>query len=167
MARAPRYASTPSPFSPGGATAMLKKRPIPKLRRTLSLERLEDRTLLAGNLTVSVNAGTLTITGDQGNVSQDFEIFPLGAGAVLVESATSTINGAAQPFVANNVNNIIATLFDGMDSATINQISITGFINITLGTGNDQLMVDNSIFGQLDATAGREQDGAGGNITAE
>jgi hypothetical protein len=132
----------------------------------LSIERLEDRTVLSGNITASFNNGFLSIIGDAGD---NDVLFRQTGEKITVQSETSTINGqpGLVPVPFNNVKSIGVLFFDGKDSVSLIGLNVPGAINIVEGTGNDSLRIDNSTFQQLDATIGREQSGARGNIVAE
>src|SRR5690349_4996770 len=69
MARSPRFQRFAQFSSRGGIVAMLQKRPVSRSRRSLAVERLEDRLVLSGNVFVFQNAftGQLILTGDNGN----------------------------------------------------------------------------------------------------
>src|SRR5262245_43598107 len=83
--------------------------------RTLAVERLEERRLLAGNVTASVVNGNLVVSGD--SASNDVVIAQTPSGIVVLGQPGTTINGGAS-FTA---------------------VGVTGDVRVTLGGGNDTL----------------------------
>jgi hypothetical protein len=106
--------------------------------RPLKLERLEDRSMMAGNVTVKITAGDVVITGD-GN-SNDIEISQPSLDRFKVTGRTS--NGALTKI--NGVSN---------RSFFYNLTSFNDDIIINMNGGNDRIFVHgyDSGFGDLDA----------------
>lgn len=101
----------------------MSKTRTPRLRhRPLFVEGLEQRTMLAGNVTASVRGGTLFVTGD--NDDNAIVIQQTGPNRFTVVGATAsdtTVNGRAEgtAFVANGVRNFEIDLRGGDDSLGI------------------------------------------------
>ncbi len=90
--------------------------------------RLEDRTLLAGNVTAAISGGNLVIQGD--GLSNIILIEPTAnAGEFKITGTVTTVNGAANVTLAGLTGDIIAQMGDGNDQV---QISTNGTQDITL-----------------------------------
>src|SRR5437879_2300348 len=86
-------------FSFGRRSVMLRKLRNDRLRRTLLVERLEERTVLSGNVVALQDpTGFLSVVGDNGDnaiaITQDSG----GADIITGETATSVNNGPAASF---------------------------------------------------------------------
>src|SRR5882757_11237575 len=94
--------------------------------RTLSFQTLEDRSLMAGNVAVSVQNHALVVNGD--NKDNAIEIQPIGNGQYKIfnTDGATTVNGQLTPQV-----------FSG----------ITGDFKIKLNGGTDVLSIDNAAHG--------------------
>lgn len=116
------------------------------MRRILSLEALEDRTLLSGNVIATLDAttGILSISGDAGNNSITISQQP---GNVLQVAGTpvkgpppdvTTVNGVKYTnFASTSVTAINIKMLDGNDTVVMNGASIPGNLTITAGKGKD------------------------------
>ena len=99
----------------------MKNSHTPRLRhRRLFVEGLEQRAMLAGNVTAAVRSGTLFIGGDSADNSVIIQ--QTGVNRFTVTGAGTTINGSAAPFIALSVRNLDVDLRGGDD---------------TIGIGND------------------------------
>src|SRR5215475_3680231 len=109
--------------------------------RRLGFESLEDRTLMAGNVTAAVVNGTLQITGDKSANVIQIQQAP-GNGIRLVGVGT-TINGssAARVFGASDIS---LDMLGGNDSVTASSLA-TGALTGSLGDGNDTVAFSNVI----------------------
>ncbi len=90
--------------------------------RRLQVESLENRELMAGNVTVSFSNGDLRITGDA------------NANHVQVRQASPgvyTITGVTTGGAATKVNNVA--------NGTITARGVNGNVVVQMGSGNDQL----------------------------
>jgi hypothetical protein len=119
---------------------------ISPLRRTLTVEALEERTLLTGNVLASLNAttGLLTITGDSGN--NQFALAPASdnTGALRITGTATTINGATTAdFTLAQVKAITMVLAGGLDNVTLTGFSIPGQVTITYGNPQDVFATSN------------------------
>jgi len=109
----------------------MKKHRTPRLRhRSLFVEGLESRAMLAGNVTAAVRGGTLFVTGD--NLDNQVVIQQTGTNqfsVVGVTASATTVNGKAEgiAFTGNGVRNFEINLRGGND---------------TLGISNDLAYLD-------------------------
>jgi hypothetical protein len=126
-------------------------------RRTLSsprwaLERLEERTLLSGNVTATVTTGgNLLVVGD----AQANQIaIQTTSGALQVSSldGTTTINGGAGPFTATGFTGDVDVFMK--QGADVVDVGGTGAVTslphnlvIDTGSGNDTVAVENASIG--------------------
>jgi hypothetical protein len=151
---------------------MLRKRRTVPLRRTLQLEALEQRTLMTGNVTVSLDfAGTLHILGDGGGVSSTFPEYvqvldssPPGLPNLTFRvqgkpGTFTSINGVQFiDFVGSSINSVTAafptfsspTIFNGLDiigmfpSAPTSGTSFPGQVTLSAaGSGATSLSISN------------------------
>ena len=104
------------------------------------IESLESRLLLSGNVTVSVVAGTLYLTGD--NLSNDIVVQATNHDQFQVASGASptTINNAAGPLTVSNVTgNVQIALNDGDDRLVVNSSQNARDFSISGGPGNNNI----------------------------
>jgi hypothetical protein len=134
---------------------MLQNRRTARLRRIPTLELLEDRTVLSGNVLVSRNimSGQLLIAGDNGNNSYSINV------TSLLGTPTLTVTGSLVPLASataingipggrfftplNGVNEIDITEGNGTNTVTMNGFSLPGSIKITAGTGVNTITLTN------------------------
>jgi hypothetical protein len=105
------------------------------LRRRLRIESLENRYLMAGNLTSSLDGGVLTLTGD----ALDNLSFVNGTGVpgqVIVQPVATTIDGQAAPKTFNGVESVVINSLDGNDQFSFQNLAVTN-LTVLLGNGND------------------------------
>src|SRR5438132_4864091 len=150
-------------FLYGGVT-VLQNRQNDRLRRRLIVERLEDRTVLSGNVTAALDpvTGVLSIIGDTSDNAIAITQGVNGTAIITGETAT-TINGAAAAGF-DNVTGINVQFLDGNDRVKINTVVLSGALSITAGTGNDTITLGNSTLQQADITVATDTSGAQGNI---
>ena len=75
-----------------------------------AIERLEDRTLLAGNVLVSLGAnGLLTIRGDKSANNLSVEQTTSGLQVASTDGGATEINGGAGPFTAAGTPSPVST----------------------------------------------------------
>ncbi len=91
--------------------------------RTLGFQRLEDRTLMAGNVTVAVQNAALVVTGDNSNNAIVITQSGSGKYTVAPGDSNTTINGK-----------LAAQTFSG----------VTGDFNINLKAGADSMQIGNA-----------------------
>ncbi len=128
-------------------TQAAAKRHAPNQRRLrLGAERLEDRQLLAGDVSASVVRGTLSITGD--NADNFVEVFATATpGQFVVEGFTdnqgvnTTINHSANPQTFSGVTNINVSLKRGDDFFGFENGTVAGNMTIDMGDGNNEVNV--------------------------
>jgi hypothetical protein len=107
------------------------------LRRTLTVEALEERALLTGTVAaILAPSGTLQITGDAAD--NHFTIAPSPIpGHIRISGNPGTftaINGVAfTDVLSHDLTDITMTLLQGKDSATLLNFSISGDLNIFYG----------------------------------
>lgn len=107
-----------------------------------SFDRLEDRTVPAGNITAKVAYGILSITGDE--LANSISIAKNNSGGVTISSGSdaTTINGSSTPVTLKGFSSVNIKLKDGNDTLDISQLSVSRDINIELGAGDDTLTID-------------------------
>ncbi len=113
-----------------------------KLRFYPSLDRLEDRTVPAGNVTATFSGGMLRILGD----AEDNQISIVGDGkgnVTVSGSNDTTINGQEGPISFSKVRKSLEVwMRAGDDSVTISHLKLLRTAFVHLGEGNDTLNVD-------------------------
>jgi hypothetical protein len=131
-----------------------RSRKTEKLRRPvsnrLSVERLEDRALMAGNVTASVQRGVLVITGDASDNAITVNWVQKNTYQVLsaeANSANTTVNGVdsttANPQTFSGVTKGIRIVMNaGNDTVTFGApdstaFAVAGYLQIDMGAGND------------------------------
>ncbi|QDU30868.1 hypothetical protein ETAA8_60170 [Anatilimnocola aggregata] len=135
-------------------------------RRTfLTVESLEERTVLAGNIAATVSNGYLNLTGD--SADNRIEIMRSDSNDVTIRSldGTTRINGQDGPITLSNVSKgIIANTGDGDDELDITGSSTTVFrvlgdVRLNTGNGDDIIRFTNfSMAGSLTVTMGAGED---------
>jgi hypothetical protein len=96
-------------------------------RRTMFLESLESRAMLAGDISVNVSGGNLIVRGN--NADNQVAILKLDTGEYAVAGFNgTTVKGSANPYIAKGV---------------------TGNIDVDLKSGNDLLGVGNDVAGLI------------------
>jgi fibronectin-binding autotransporter adhesin len=114
--------------------------------RMLRFEPLETRALLAGNITASVNAGELDITGDA--ASNSVLVWQTGANTWKVQGIGTTLNGSHATFTAPGVTgNIEANLNAGNNFIKVFSGAVPGALDILTGKDNDTVQVTNVTTG--------------------
>ena len=133
--------------------------------RKCKFESLENRQMMAGDVSASVHAGTLFIKGD--NLSNGITIT---AGAIpnqviitgtTIAGAGTTVNGITNlPVAVNNVTmGMKINMKGGNDTVTINNLTLNGTAKINTGAGIDTLIVNAStICGDLNVKTGGSAD---------
>ena len=127
------------------------------------LERLEERALLAGNVTAQLLGQTAVVNGDMANNS--VQIF-IESGNVVVRGLDgTTINGTSDDFILASgtislPGHFSASLGDGNDTLTIAGVTVSRNAAISGGQGNDQIAVMGSsvVSGDLTISGGSGAD---------
>jgi hypothetical protein len=112
-----------------------------------SFERLETRSLMAGNVTAAVVGGNLTITGD--DVANYISLRELGdTGKWEIVGLKTSINGNAPRVVTAPVTgSITINLNGGADRLNIHDGNVPGHLFITMGDGDDTASLSNLQLG--------------------
>jgi hypothetical protein len=129
-----------------------------------TVERLEERTLMAANVTQS--GGTLTITGDNsddavllvGNGTGEVEVFVDTDGDGSIDSSLGTFTG---------VQNIKLNTKGGDDAIGLEAVEIAGSLDIKTGGGGDGVIMGDMVVGgatSLNTGAGSDLIFAGGEF---
>ncbi len=157
-------------------SSQARLQPARSTRAKLGLENLERRELMAGNVTVELKNGDLVVTGD--NSSNSVEIYQTSLDHYKVigktEGGSATkINGkvgGSFTFTLNDArytDDILINMNGGNDVVNIHGSSAEWYdidahdeIYITLGSGNDQVYLDNiETTRDLNIDAGSGRDG--------
>lgn len=127
--------------------------------RALAVETLEDRSLLAGNVTASMSGSKLVIQGDgEANhvvLSYDRATQRLHVNGVATPGGATTINGSSTPPAGfARVRQVQVLLGDGDDTLEVlnpgaTDVVITQYFSIDTGGGDDTV-----VFGRVGNAAG-------------
>ena len=125
----------------------------PHTHRKCRFESLEQRNVLAGNVTAAVVDGDLVITGDDlGNVFTLDQPGGPGTDYRLIGNDTTTINGGPSPITlpgsgAAVTNDILIDLLGGDDIVRVAGVHAPDDLEIDAGVGNDLVAVFGSDAG--------------------
>lgn len=116
-----------------------------------TLEQLEDRTLLAGNVTAQFLGQHAFVNGDSADNS--VQVLVDGGNIVLRGSDGTTINGSSNDFVlaANSTSlpgSLVASLSSGNDTFAVDGITIGRDLFVNGGSGNDLLVASATNVGR-------------------
>ena len=123
-----------------------------------SLESLEGRRLLSGNVTAvyDTSAGALVVHGD--NKSNDIQIVQSAFGFVVTGVNGTKVNGSAAPQdVGAPTGNLICQMGNGDDSVEFAD-SIANNVSFGMDNGKDSLIVRNVLLNDLDIDTGNGDD---------
>jgi hypothetical protein len=112
--------------------------------RRARFECLENRNLMAGNVTATLTGGMLLLTGD--NNANGLVVHQTGSNRFQVQGVATHIKFGAQnaySFTFSGVTDIAFNMRGGNDSVTVYNSSLTGSMAAEMGTGNDALSVTN------------------------
>jgi hypothetical protein len=129
--------------------------------RRFNFERLENRTLLAGNVTTNFVGGLLTLTGDA--AANSIQLTQLSNGDWRVKGIGTKINGTNSVPKFTGVTDITTELKASNDTVSITKGTITGELDVDDGApngGNDTVLLNKFNVGGVDL------DLADGNDTA-
>jgi len=91
-----------------------------------------------GNVTATVNwSGVLTITGESGN--NIIAVSQVSPSVLQVAGGGTTVNGSSDPATFNSVSGVTISFQNGNDSVTLDSVTVSGSISITVGTGADDI----------------------------
>jgi hypothetical protein len=131
---------------------MLRSNTDRKLR--LGIETLEDRRLLSGTVTISVDDGALTITGDRkGNCIE-----------ISTQNNEVRIEGCSRTRIRGDIGDediedIHISLFEGKDEVRLHDLDFEGDVSIHTHEGKDNVeMEDVNIDGDLSIALGQDKD---------
>ncbi len=123
-------------------------------QRPFLFERLEHRSLLAGNVLVAVNAGELDITGD--NAANSIQVGQVSPGTWKVTGIATKLNGGNAPVTESGVSTIDIQLSGGNDTCIVTGGTLTGGLFImaddnpsTPPDGNNVVQVSNVTAGAV------------------
>lgn len=142
--------------------------------RKLGLEECESRQMLAGNVSVAVSGGDLTITGDGAANGVQIAQARNAAGAAILGSyvisgftqggASTTINGQAGAVIVNGVNDDVQiSLQGGSDqlrtASNVGRHLFADDVMINMGEGNNTVRLENiSVRDDVTVTSGSGAD---------
>ncbi len=111
----------------------------------------------SGNVSVSVNLGVMTVTGDAADNSVVIE-GTLDTSVFLVTpgDGSTTINGASSPYTTPVANHeVYIDMGGGSDDLVMNNVTITRLCKITTGIGDSSVTMNNVVLNkQLRLTMG-------------
>jgi hypothetical protein len=120
-----------------------KRRTSPRAAAALSVERLEDRALMAGDVSVYMSRGALVLQGD--NASNEVLIRAQTGGGFIVEGRNqTTINRGSAGFTVSGQTisgNFVAQMRGGNDILTMEDVRGGGLIYLEGGSGSDQFLL--------------------------
>ncbi len=113
------------------------------MARKMSVEWLENRALMAGDVLASVRGSILRLEGDA--AANEVAMTDLGGGRIEVKGVNgTTINGSASATLERVHLGIRVELKDGNDVLSFvgNKDHMLPNVSISTGTGNDSLTID-------------------------
>ncbi|MDB5318938.1 MAG: hypothetical protein JWN40_569 [Phycisphaerales bacterium] len=113
-------------------------------RLLAAVEWLESRTLLAGNVTVSVVGGDLVVTGDAARNRFVVDARGLAAGEVRVRAAddSTTINGEFEAVLGGVTKSFRIDTGPGADMLNVQDLAVAGDLRINGGRAGDTLSLN-------------------------
>jgi hypothetical protein len=112
--------------------------------RKARFECLEDRNLMASNVTAALTGGALSLTGD--NNANYLIVHQTGANRFQVQGINTNIHFGSQTsrsITFSGVTDIGFIMRGGNDSVTVYNTSLTGSMGVEMGKGNDVLSITN------------------------
>ena len=112
-----------------------------------TLELLESRRLLAGDVSVEVVDGNLVMRGDRASNQIEVRKISDGTAALAIiglageDGVPTTVNGAERIAVDGVTGDVIAAMYRGDDLIYIHDADLPGAVKIRMGTGNDTVLV--------------------------
>jgi hypothetical protein len=110
----------------------------------VTMDGLEGRVLLSGNVTASVASGILVMKGDAAANEIVMTRSGLSANQIRISSGSSatTINGAAGPLVLDGVRGLKVQLMGGNDNLKLDNANFDRAVSIDAGGGNDLVQIE-------------------------
>src|SRR2546421_5208725 len=122
-----------------------------------SLDALEPRLCLSGNMTATVTNGDLVISGGASSTAITIDADQLESGQLrLTPEHFSTINGQSEPIVLSGVSGeVLINLRRGRDDVRVEGVTFAGSLTVLGGRGVDNIVVaDSRVRGSLKIGAG-------------
>ena len=136
-------------------------------KRRLSVESLESRQLLTGNVALKVIGGNLFMTGDDANNSVTLAGTATPGKYIVTGLASTKIDGKASETLTGITASVIVNLNGGNDTLEITKLKIGGDLNVNMGSGNNKLDIttagpvnslQNSVGGSVVVNSGSGND---------
>ncbi|MBX3418666.1 MAG: vanadium-dependent haloperoxidase [Pirellulaceae bacterium] len=135
----------------------IKIRPVACHRHPLDYSPLEDRVLLAGDVSVSFRSGNLRLVGD--NADNAIRIEKVDEGLVRVVGQGTSLNGSINPFeVRGDIRELSVDLKGGNDQITLVGLNVSKKISVKGGQGNDRIELSNTTTRDLAVDSGSGDD---------
>ena len=117
-------------------------------KRKLTVQPLESRNVLAGNVIGGIVGNTLSLTGDVDHNQFIVEEIASNQFQVTGLSGTTINSAGSQIFTASQVDNVIINTLDGDDQVIVNNVSLTdsplGNLQIRTSGGDDVVSISNT-----------------------
>ena len=124
-----------------------------------SIEPLENRRLLAGNVNVRVTGINLRILGD--GASNQIDVVSMQGDIHVIGSQGTSVRGGDTGIVANQLNNVTVRLRGGDDTLLIQpDVNVGGNLNVNMAAGSDftRLIGNHVVSGTTTIRTGGGQD---------
>ncbi len=138
--------------------------------RKLAFEQVENREMMAGNVSAAIWGNELVIVGD--NQSNQIEVTEIGNNFVQIKATDgTTVNGAASAYFYNPSDNVNAYMNGGNDRllmmSTAGRTTTFNKTYIDMGSGSDYLgLWGTAIFGQATLITGADWENESDTIDA-
>lgn len=120
-------------------------------------QSLENRRLLAGDVSVGVSDSVLNIVGD--SLANEIQVSFNESGNLVVSGTDTTINGADSTFTVDESYRFLSLFMgDGDDSVSIDNVTMNRNVSFFGDVGNDRLTVSNTTARHLHAEGGAGND---------
>ena len=126
--------------------------------RTRSLQSLENRHMMTGNVLGLMSGTTLELTGDAND--NEIEVVQIAPNTIeVIGHSGTTVNGLPSDlFTFSLLENIQADLHDGNDKAAFESIVLPDSLNVTTGIGDDDVKLHRVQTYQSSINTGDDQD---------
>ena len=135
------------------------RKPTRKPSRSLILEKLQDRLVMAGNVSAVIDSGYLVLRGD--DAANEVSIERVSGNQVRVSGTNNTtINGLTQPALLRVQKGFDLQMRGGDDKLTVIGLNAVGRyeIRMDLGAGNDTLVASKLIAQRIHVLGGAGND---------